>query len=445
GDPAVALSATVAGREVRWLVPSGQLPDERVVAVDAMLLGRTAGPAGSAPPYWSPGRLGNVATRAWRAATSNGLPHGVETADDAGAAPDEDPPFIAPVFPPAPAGARRGRVGTGQPGTLVPGDGPQGQGDGPQGQGDGPQAPEPPSPGPGTAAGSQPPPSPRTVLAAMWTLLVLLVALAVLLAVAGWDRSPRAAAPAPVRPSAARILAVQLNLTMADFPTGWTVDTSATGPLAGFLDAGVGSGGGPGIGAGLAGHVADTPAEQRRRARIARRFSGCLGIPARRDRILGTSGERPEARDGSPAFAAPATGPPMEAGSVTTVYRSAAAARAATAQVRRRRFPSCFGRAVAAQVQAAANADPGTSSYGEPVVRSLALPRSAGVGAAGLDLTFPVKVDGATTTVQLGFLFVGGARAASTVVTFGTSSGFPVALSSRLVQAIERAATPAGA
>ncbi|MGH9089187.1 MAG: hypothetical protein ACRDYZ_13940, partial [Acidimicrobiales bacterium] len=279
----------------------------------------------------------------------------------------------------------------------------------------------------------------RTVLAALWTVLALFVALAVLLYVAGTRPSAPATAPGQPTAPSQRLLVVEVNLAKADFPAGWKVDASATGPLTGLLAAGAGTGAAP--------VQALTPADSRQEARVGRQFSRCLGIAPAKDRVFGKAGAGPVARGSSPAFEAPAGGPPLEGGSVTAVYRSGVPVSAAMAQVLEPRFADCFGRAVASQVRAASAASAAgaagvgvgaATTYGTPTAHPLALAHHAGVRAAGVDLDFPVTVGGSVTGVQLGFVFVGGGRVASTLVTFGTSTGFPATLTSRLTQAVER-------
>ena len=348
GSPAVAVSATVGGLPLRWLVPAAQLPPARAAELQDLLSGRSA--AATAPP-----------------GPSSDAPLGVT--EDAPAAPR---PRAA-----GRPGARRGR-----PGNLVVG---------------------------------------------LIVAQVLLVAAAIVIPVVASTGPAHPRPSAPSRAFADRQLARQLNLAHPDVPPSWVVDSSANGPLSGFLDLG-GATGQP------------TTQDRKLASRVAAQFEKCTGIPASRDRFFGPSGSKPSASASSPAFAAPATPPGSsteEAGSSVAVFASASAVTADEEEMSSSAFPTCFGDALATSFVGAATNDGTGSQLGQPEVTPLTLPGHQHVATAGVDVTIPVTRQGTAVPVQFGIVLVGGGRAEATLYTFSDQGPFPALLVAGLASVLQ--------
>ena len=265
-------------------------------------------------------------------------------------------------------------------------------------------------------------------------IVALVVAGAIVLVVdlARSTPSPNRGA-APPSGTGDRVLAADINVDRTDFPNGWTVDSSANGPLNSFLG-------------GSGGAARPSPAQQREIDRVGRQYESCMGLPPSQDRFFGPASSRPVVQVSSPAFAAPSTAVALEAGSQTAIYRSAATVQADLNQIGDQRFPSCFGGAIGTEFVDALAKAAGQSgaTYGTPTVKRLTLPQRGKASAVGVDLTLPIAAGGRSTTLQFGFAFVGGGRVESSLVTFATPSGFPAALSGRLTAALERKLLAAG-
>lgn len=224
----------------------------------------------------------------------------------------------------------------------------------------------------------------------------------------------------------ARSLARAVSLRVADLPSGWTAVSTPAGPLSGFLDGGARTTSSSGA------------------AQAAGAFARCLGVRAAAVPLV-AAGPAPLARSTSGAFAGPATGPPMQVASITTVYATSAPVRRAVGQLERPRFASCFGAAVGQELaRSVASQAPTGVTTGMASVQALPLPRWAGIRATGVDLKLPLDIRGEATSVQLGFLFVTGARVEATVVSFSTT-GVPPRVSQALAATLEEEVAAAGA
>ena len=250
--------------------------------------------------------------------------------------------------------------------------------------------------------------------------LVLLVALA--LAIPFLNATTKGQSPSATPPGSggqqlsaagARQIAGEANLTQADLPDGWTVDTSKTGPLSGFLDGGAAAG-------------TASPAATPKQAKISRQFATCLGTKAISGHLFGSSGPAALARADSPAFAQSSTGGALqEVGSSTSVYASAAAVDADVALIVRPSFPQCFGAAIGQSFEAqATTAAPSGATYGTPEIQPLSVPQRTGAKAAAVELAIPVTQAGTTVDIALQFVLVGGGHVEASL--FSVSIGKPI-------------------
>lgn len=392
GTPAVAVAATVGGRLVRWLVPEDQMPPARAMAIDQLLTARTAA---------APAADGTAATAATAGAVT-GAATGAATGADGSAT--------------AAAAAGRGATGSGAHAgrPLAPGPAPGG-----------PWLP----PRPTTRARTAAPRSLGTAVA--WLAVVALVLVGAGLLVASSVHVPHRprhrARPASTHGLVqARSLARAVSLRQADLPAGWTPVSTPSGPLSGFVDAAAG--------------VRSTPGS----VQAAGSYARCLGVRTPAVPLVG-AGPTPLAQSTSGAFAGPATGAPMQVASITAVYATPAPVRRAMAQLERQRFASCFGAAVGEELarSLAAQAPSGVTT-GSASAQALPLPRWAGIRATGVELKVPLDIRGEATSVQLGFVFVTGARVVATLVSFSTT-GVPTSTSQALAATLEEEVAAAGA
>lgn len=400
GTPAVAVAATVGGRLVRWLVPEDQMPPARAMAIDQLLAARTAAADGSAAD-------GSAATDPATAA----IP-----AADGTAATD-------------PAAAGRGAARTGARAAR-----PLAQGPAPGGPWSAPPLPPPLPPlrpplRPAARARTAAPRSLGTAVA--WLAVVALVLVGAGLLVVSSVHVPhrprhRAHPASTHRLVQARSLASAVSLRQADLPAGWTPVSTPSGPLSGFVDAAAGSRPTPGS------------------VQAAGSYAHCLGVRTPAVPLVG-AGPTPLAQSTSGAFAGPATGAPMQVASITAVYATPAPVRRAVAQLERQRFASCFGAAVGQELASslAAQAPSGVTT-GTASAQALPLPRWAGIRATGVELKVPLDIRGEATSVQLGFVFVTGARVVATLVSFSTT-GVPTSTSQALAATLEEEVAAAGA
>ena len=425
GSPAVAVSAIVAGRFVRWLVPADQMPGERATAIDLLLAARTGRPPaltpevekGDAPKRRARRRQPDVAVLLAPPRREDGGPQAaprvVATPLPAPAATAEPPPATAEPPPataePPPATAEP------LPATAEPP----------------PAAAEPP---PATATPRAAPAGRRsrarrrsTVVLLLWLAIAVLVAAGAAALALTLTSSGHGTGGARTAIVTDRAIARAVNLRLADLPTGWTVSPTPNGPLSGFLgDHGLARSGSPGSALSSG---------------VAIQYETCMGVAGSRDTLLGATAPEPVAHAGSPAFVGPSSGPAFEAASSTAVYGSATSVTSATAELARPRFAKCFGTAVGEEFRVAAQASSEEVQvhYGNPKVVVLSLPRIDGTRASGVDVLLPLAFSGAkTTSVELGFVFVTGARVESTLVTFGTASGFPAPLTDSLAGELEK-------
>lgn len=382
GTPAVAIGATVAGRLIRWLVPEEQMPPGRAVAIDHLL-----------------------ATRAGSASLPEaGPPTGRTTGGAAGSAATFGP---SPVDRRRPSGSsdRSGRVPL-----LAP---------------------------PGGAHRGTTSVSRRRPLGVMvaWMAIVALVlvgaGLLVAASITAHHRPPTGArggarAGASKGLAEARTMARAVTLRLADLPKGWTTVSTRSGPLSGFLRRGA------------EGASSSLPSPA-----TASRYARCLGVRTAAVPFV-SLGPAPLAQSESEAFAGPATGAPMQVASITSVYATRSPVRRAVSQLRRHGFAACFGAAVGAEFarSVAAQAPSGVTT-GTASSQALALPRWAGIRATGVALKLPLDVRGDATSVQLGFVFVTGARVEATLVSFSTT-GVPSGVSQSLAATLEEEVAAAG-
>ncbi len=374
GTPAVAVAATVGGRLVRWLVPVDQMPPARAMAIDQLLTARTA---------------------------TTPAPDGT-----------------APAAAAAAAAAGPGATGTGAHAAR------------PLAQG----------PAPGRQGGVPPRATPRARAAAprslgtavAWLAVVALVLVGAGLLVASSVHVPHRprhrADPASMhRLVQARSLANTVSLRRADLPAGWTLVSTPSGPLSGFVDA-------------AAAGAGSTPGS----VQAATSYAHCLGVRTPAVPLVG-AGPTPLAQSTSGAFAGPATGAPMQVASITAVYATPAPVRRAVAQLERQRFASCFGTAVGEELARSLAAEaPSGVTTGTASAQALPLPRWAGIRATGVDLKVPMDIRGEATSVQLGFVFVTGARVVATLVSFSTT-GVPPSIPQALAATLEEEVAAAGA
>lgn len=406
GAPAVAVAAGVGGRLVRWLVPEAQMPSPRALAIDHLLTARTGGGALDEPNVtWTP----SAADR-----RSGGGPPLVSARSGVGAPPVGAQPGVAASAPPETA-------------PSTPRTGPSA-----------PSAPRTPGPAPLALALTPRPPArrrdrgPRSLgILIAWLAIVALLLVGVGLVVA-------ASIPVPHHPSnrsgpgrqqqvtQARAEARAVSLRLADLPGGWTVASTPSGPLSGFVGSGA--------------SVTSSPPGL---SQAARRYARCLGVRAAAVPLVSV-GPAPLAEATSGAFAGPATEAPMQVGSITAVYATRLPVRRSVSQLERHGFASCFGAAVGDELaQSLAAQAPSGVTTGTASTQVLPLPRWAGIRATGVDLTLPVDVHGEATSVQLGFVFVTGAKIEATLVSFSTT-GVPQGISRTLAATLEEEMAAAG-
>jgi hypothetical protein len=496
GSPAVAVSAFVAGRLVRWLVPSSQIGPERAVAIDLLLASRTGRTDG----------LG-LATAQPSAAMTESAP-AIDTSAVAPPA-DETSAAAAPLAAetPVPAPAAEPLAPAAEP--LAPAAEPLAPAAEPLAPTAEPLAPaaeplaptaEPPAraaeaSGSEHASGEGEQPAPRAPAHAASDQVVEVDAAALAAAAhaaqdetAGAHAAPNPPAEGrgqPTRPPApgasaavavppgeaptgrsrlVRILwalivvlvlggAALLGLGLTS-STPWAsgspplpddqalataVNLVATNLPAGWTVASTPNGPLSGFvgasGSNVGGIGSRTPEDRI----IARLYEECMGVSAARDAVMGVSGPAPIARASSPPFAAPAGRSPMQVASLADVYRSGGVVQEGAAQLGRARFARCFGQAIGKVFRQSAQASSNGSSvsYGTPTVARLRLPDVAGVRAAGADVNLPLEFTGAKVTVQLGFVFVEGGRIEAMLVTFSEASGFPPSLARQLAVVVE--------
>ncbi|HMD45554.1 MAG TPA: hypothetical protein VKG43_05315 [Acidimicrobiales bacterium] len=380
-EDAVVLAASVGGRPVRWLIPPGQVTSERFAGL------RTLVPQVAAPLPPPPA--------------------------DVPAPPAPPAPFGGPSFvPPSPA-ARAAQPWPGGGWT----------------------APPPPAgswaPPPGAAeavpSGARPSRTRRRGLAiAGVTLIAAAVVLAVVAAAAGGPGSaPRSGTSAGASARADRQVAEQINLSAADLPPDWTIDSSGQSPIQGFL--GGGGGGSPSV----------TPTEHQQAEQIAQHFEQCMGLPSGSDRIFGAASVSPVAGAASPVFKAAGAASLVEAGSSVSIFRSASSVTADLTQISNPKFPGCFGTALGAYLVIGASAA-ASATVGAPQVAPMSLTASPGARVAGVTVDVPLTNGSVTASLQIGVVLVGGGRAEATLVTFATPGAFSVPLTSDLAADLER-------
>ena len=221
-------------------------------------------------------------------------------------------------------------------------------------------------------------------------------------------------------------VAAQANLSRADLPSGWTVAPPG-GPLGNIF-------GSPGRGPAL------TPAQQQASTTIARRYEQCVGVSGSKDRIFGSKGPTPDAQVSSPVFAGPSSGPAMLAGSRVAVFASSTPVESAIAQITRPEFAQCFGAALGQEIVLGAKAGVGSTGvvFGTPEVQPLAVPKTAGADAAGVDIIVPLSGDGQSSSLQVGAVIVAGGRLEADLITYGGPAGFPSSLTGKLAWALEQ-------
>jgi len=258
---------------------------------------------------------------------------------------------------------------------------------------------------------------------ALVALVVVLVAAGAALVVTV-SAPDRGGAPGPSATAGDQEVAQQINISVADVPSSWSVDPSADGPLGALFSS--------------PGPVGLSARQRRAFARVAGGFERCMGIPASADRIFGRAGARPTAQANSEVFAAPTAGPIVATGSQTQVFASAAAVAADQAQVSSARFPQCFGTALGTEfVEGAQSGTGAAATFGTPEVQPLALPATRGVETVGLELTIPITSAAETVTTQFGFVLTGGGRVEATLITFAAATSFPAPLTASLTATLE--------
>ncbi len=261
----------------------------------------------------------------------------------------------------------------------------------------------------------------RILMAGLTVLWVLVVAGLVFELVTGTSGKGSAPAKKSV-PVGQQQVAQDLNVVIGDFPAGWHVDSSPSGPLAGFLS---GSGGGT-----------LTAGEKKESAKVTATFESCMGVRPSADRVFGPASSVPLATAASPAFAAPAGTSVLEAGSVSTVYADPATVSADMAFVKRAAFPSCFGAAFG-DLLAFGAGQGATGAAAKPVATAMTLPQTPGVSSVGVSISVPIASGGTTQPLQLSTVFVGGGKSESTLYLYGFPESFPVSLAVSLVNTLE--------
>jgi hypothetical protein len=409
GSPAVAVSAFVGGRFVRWLVPAHQLPPERATAIDELLTTRTGrvpgepsslapGPvAGAGEPEIAPPAAPRGPGRRERDSSQAGgsrhvtaeTPPGTQGAPSNGhhplAAASSSASEHEAALPPAVLEAlmstgsrrprRRGLLGSGVAGVL-------------------------------------------------WMAVAVLFVIGAAVLGSGLVAAPPTSTGGKPGSTPDRSTLRAVGVRLVDLPTGWTVSSTPKGPLSGFV-------GGAGVTAvGVAAHTAQHVA-------IASQYDRCMGVARSRSFLFG-AGSSPLAHGASPAFAGPSTATPLEVASRTAVYGSATTVRRGATEFASPRFASCFGTAVGRELRLSATASGSGSALvpGAAKVVELPLPKWSGVHATGVDVSLPLQFHGSETTVELGFVFVTGGRIESTLLTFSTTQ-FPADLIRALVATLE--------
>lgn len=296
-----------------------------------------------------------------------------------------------------------------------------------------------PDPGPLALALTARPPArrrghgPRSLgILIAWLAIVSLLLVGVGLVVAAsipvsHQPSNRSGAASQQQVARARAEARAVSLRLADLPGGWTAASTPSGPLSGFVGSGA--------------SVTSSPPGL---SEAARKYARCLGVRAAAVPLVSVD-PAPLAEATSGAFAGPATQSPMQVASITAVYATRGPVRRSVRQLERHGFASCFGGAVGDELaQSLAAQAPSGVTTGTASTQALPLPRWAGIRATGVDLKVPVDVRGEATSVQLGFVFVTGAKIEATLVTFSTT-GVPQRLSRTLAATLEEEMAAAGA
>jgi len=254
-------------------------------------------------------------------------------------------------------------------------------------------------------------------------VVVLLVGAGVGALFAWSAKSPSASGPASGSSGDLEV-AQQINITVGDIPSTWSVDSSPSGPLGAFFSS---RGAAPSL----------SPSQRHEVAQVAAGYEQCMGIPAASDRIFGGATSTPTAEANSPVFAAPTAGPISETGSQTEVFASSENVAADVAQVSSPRFPLCFGAALGKEFLEGAQGANGGVTLGTPQVQPLSLPQTPGVHAVGIDLTIPITSAAGTVPTQFGFVLTGGGRVEATLITFAAATAFAPSLTTGLTTALE--------
>lgn len=383
GAPAVAVVAAVAGRLVRWLVPEEQMPPGRAVAIDHLLTTRTVAVAPEGAPA--------AAAVPGHSLPGHSLP--VEVSPRRGG-------VSRPPFGSSPVDRRRPRAPVARPPVV-------------------PLRPAPTAEPRGASRGRR---RPLAVMVAWLAVLALvLVGAGLLVAVSIPVHHPRhgEGSGAQQALTEARTLSRTISLRLADLPAGWAAVSTSSGPLSGFV--------------GARATVTSSPVAS---AQTASRYARCLGVRSAAVPFVSV-GPSPLAQSSSGAFAGPSTGAPMQVASITAVYATPSPVRRAVAQLDRRGFASCFGAAVGGELaRSVASRAPTGVTTGTASTQALPLPRWAGIRATGVELKLPLDVRGESTSVQLGFVFVTGARVETTLVSFSTT-GVPENVTRALAATLE--------
>ncbi len=407
GSPAMAMSAVVAGRPLRWLIPAAQLPASSADALASLVRQRVEAARGASAAH-----LAAVVPPPIVSAPASELPTWASQVAQRGSAPvPEDAPW-APA-PELPIRAGQPEQSAWAPAPLWPGSGFEQPGSVQPG------FVEPYGSAP-TAARAR-----RRFGPLLWTLVgaeVLLVAAAIVIPIAAQAPAPR---PAPGGAAFAdRQLARQINLQPSDLPATWTVDRASNGPLSGFLGASTSN-------------AAPTKQDTHLADQVAAQFEQCMGIAPSEDRIFGPAGSTPTASSSSPAFAAPSDSPGQaagaeEAGSSVDVYPSTTEVAADLAQIADAKFPACFGAALGTSFVGAATSGGSGDQVGQPQVQPITVPQRQGVTSSGVEVTIPLTTQGTTVPVQFGVVLIGGDRVEATLFTFSEATPFPSTLTSSL-------------
>ena len=235
-----------------------------------------------------------------------------------------------------------------------------------------------------------------------------------------------------------------VTLSLADFPTGWSVDRSAGPPLRGFLAAAPGGpSADPGAGAGST-------------SVVARQYESCLGVGGAGDALFGLAAARPVSEVSSPSFRLPQAGAVLEAASQTALFASATSVRQAAQEMSGARFGTCFGAALSQELMAGATeaarstavgpagSASSTVTFGSPSTTVLTLPRATGTAAAGVQVSVPFVLSGADHRLGIGMVLIDRGRRETTLVTLSGPAGFPDPLLAHLTAALEQRLRRAG-